>query len=444
MRLENLICRVPATNNNFDVKLKDLKQVRYTYYAALLVAMLSFGTAQAQQTPVMQKFYLATLQMQGRHLPVQLMVSLYYFEPGNYMPFAYTIINGDENISGQIIPTLQRDSFKMEIPVFNSAIIFATTPDAEIFNGRFYDYSRPGNYYLPFIAEMLADNAEDTRFPCAAEAPPTVDFSGKWDAVFYDQGVPDSTVGIFEQQGKYLKGTFLTTTGDYRFLAGNVCGNKMFLSAFDGSHAFLFSGEMLADGTIKGNFYSGSHFTATFIAAKNPNAKLPDPEKLTYLKPGYTTIDFTFPDASGKPVSLSDPQFANKAVIITITGSWCPNCMDETSYLSEIEETYKAKGLEIIALSFERKTDSATFAMSIQKVRDHFGTEFTYLNAGLPKTASDALPMLNKVMGFPTMILLDRNHEVVSIHTGFSGPATNKLFVEFQQKFEKELLEALR
>ena len=37
----------------------------------------------------------------------------------------------------------------------------------------------------------------------------------------------------------------MTETGDYRYLDGVVSGSKMYLSAFDGAHAFLFNKKML-------------------------------------------------------------------------------------------------------------------------------------------------------------------------------------------------------
>ena len=42
----------------------------------------------------------------------------------------------------------------------------------------------------------------------------------------------------------------------------------------------------------------------TGFAIKNENATLPDAEKLTYLKEGYDRIEFSFPDVTGKKVSL--------------------------------------------------------------------------------------------------------------------------------------------
>jgi thiol-disulfide isomerase/thioredoxin len=273
---------------------------------------------------------------------------------------------------------------------------------------------------------------------------PVADISGRYDAKFIDGDVIDNTVGIFKQEGNKLSGTFLTTTGDYRMLNGYVSGDDFYLTAFDGSHAFLFKGKILDNKTLAGYFYSGIHFQSPFIASLNPQAALPDPKSLTYLKEGYSKIAFSFPDETGKVVTLEDAQFKDKAVIILITGSWCPNCMDETSYMKEIEEKYKGKPVAIVALSFERQTDAVSFAKNINRIKQHFGVHYPFLNAGLPKTASEALPMLNKVMGFPTTIILNKQHDVVEISTGFNGPATGDLFVLYQQSFEKMLDELIQ
>jgi len=344
-------------------------------------------------------------------------------------PFKYTLENGNETIAGAL--EKKGDSIIFSSPVFNSEIVARFNEDKSALSGKWYDHSRPGNYFLPFEAVFVKENVYR---PGLEE--PIADISGRYDAKFINGDVIDNTVGVFRQDGNKFSGTFLTTTGDYRMLNGFVSGDNFYLAAFDGSHAFLFKGKILENNSLSGYFYSGQHFAAPFIASKNNKAALPDPKSLTYLKPGYDKFTFAFPDENGNIVKLEDEQFKNKAMIIQITGSWCPNCMDETSYLSEVEEKFKSKDLAIVALSFERQTEQVQFKQNISKLRNHFGVDYLYLNAGLPKTASDALPMLNKVMGFPTTIILNKNHEIVEIHTGFNGPATGDVFVEYQREFE--------
>ena len=352
-------------------------------------------------------------------------------------PVKYTLENGVETIAG--LCSKKGDSIVMSSPIFNTEIVALFNNDKSQLNGKWYDRSRVGNYYLPFSAVFVKENVYKPGLTT-----PVADISGRYDAKFIDGDVIDNTVGIFKQEGNKLSGTFLTTTGDYRMLNGYVSGDDFYLTAFDGSHAFLFKGKILDNKTLAGYFYSGIHFQSPFIASLNPQAALPDPKSLTYLKEGYSKIAFSFPDETGKVVTLEDAQFKDKAVIILITGSWCPNCMDETSYMKEIEEKYKGKPVAIVALSFERQTDAVSFAKNINRIKQHFGVHYPFLNAGLPKTASEALPMLNKVMGFPTTIILNKQHDVVEISTGFNGPATGDLFVLYQQSFEKMLDELIQ
>jgi thiol-disulfide isomerase/thioredoxin len=347
-------------------------------------------------------------------------------------PVKYTLENGVETIAG--LCSQRGDSIVFASPVFNSEIVAKFNDDKSQLNGKWYDKSRVGNYYLPFSAVLVKENVYKPGLTA-----PVADISGRYDAKFIDGDVIDNTVGIFKQEGNKLSGTFLTTTGDYRMLNGYVSGDDFYLTAFDGSHAFLFKGKILENKTLAGYFYSGIHFQSPFIASLNPQAALPDPTSLTYLKEGYSKIAFSFPDEKGNIVTLNDAQFKDKVVIILITGSWCPNCMDETSYMHEIEEKYKGKPVAIVALSFERQTDPVAFAQNIARLKQHFGVSYPFLNAGLPKTASTALPMLNKVMGFPTTIILNKQHDVVEISTGFNGPATGDVFVQYQQSFEKML-----
>src|SRR5690606_19270463 len=142
------------------------------------------------------------------------------------------------------------------------------------------------------------------------------------------------------------------------FLSGEINKNNIFLSAFEGSTATLFTGTMLDSTTIiNGRIYSGPSYNANWSAKRDPDAILADAFSLTYLKKGFTKVDFKFPDMEGNENSSTDDRFKNKVLVIQFLGSWCPNCMDETAYLSPLYEQYKDKGLEIIGLAYERYAD---------------------------------------------------------------------------------------
>lgn len=141
-----------------------------------------------------------------------------------------------------------------------------------------------------------------------------------------------NAVGIFEQDGDKLSGTFLTPTGDYRYLDGHIDDNTLQLSAFDGEHAFFLFKAELTEKDQQGIFRSGRSKSEKWTAQRDFTASLPDANSLTYLKEGYDRLEFNFPDPEGNTVSLSDPRYQAKVVIVHLFGSWCPNCMDETHF----------------------------------------------------------------------------------------------------------------
>jgi thiol-disulfide isomerase/thioredoxin len=126
-------------------------------------------------------------------------------------------------------------------------------------------------------------------------------------------------------------------------------------------------------------------------------------------------------------------------------GTWCPNCMDETAYLAEVYKKYKVRGLEVVALAYEKTTDPEKVKRNITRLKEKFGVEYEILVTGLSgkKKASESMPFLNSVAAFPTTLILDRNHKVKSIYTGFNGPATGKEYENYKAKTESTIIQLL-
>jgi len=201
---------------------------------------------------------------------------------------------------------------------------------------------------------------------------------------------------------------------------------------------YLFTATV-TDSTMEGMYYSGNHFREPIKAKRNETYKLPDPESLTFLKEGYDTLAFSFPDASGKMVSLSDARFKNKVVVVQLMGSWCPNCLDETKFYSEYYREHKDQDMAFVALAFEyAKTKDKAFK-SIARLKENVGIEYPVLLAQYGTTdktlAQKKLPMLNRVVSYPTTIIMDKKGKVCKIHTGFNGPATGEKYVAFKKEF---------
>jgi thiol-disulfide isomerase/thioredoxin len=331
------------------------------------------------------------------------------------------------------------DSIKVTMGTFDSEIRAKIT-DNKLIEGVFTkNYAK--NYFVPFKAEKV----EKSRFEVPEK--PASDFSGKWKTEFVEaDGDVYPAVGIFTQNGDKITGTFLTKLGDYRYLEGNVSGNSFFLSTFDGNHLFLFSGELQADGSVTGRFRSGPKSKETFIANRDENYELPDAFSLNYLKEGYDAFSFTFPDVNGNPVSNQDEKFRDKVVLVQIFGTWCPNCVDETKFLAPWYEKNKDRGIEIIGLAFESKPEFEYASGRVKKTIEKLNANYTFLIAGISdkKKASEALPALNEVLAFPTLIYIDKKGKVRKIHTGFTGPGTGDYYDRWVAEHEalvKEMVE---
>jgi len=127
-------------------------------------------------------------------------------------------------------------------------------------------------------------------------------------------------------------------------------------------------------------------------------------------------------------------------------GSWCPNCMDETAYLSQLHYTYQPKGLEIIALAYEKSTDFEKAKSTVLKHKNKYGAGYEFLITGLSgkENAGKSLPWLSSISAFPTTLFLNKNHEIVKIYTGYNGPATGNAYLIMKESTESLINELIK
>jgi thiol-disulfide isomerase/thioredoxin len=355
--------------------------------------------------------------------------------------FQLIIHNAQERIVVDEI-TFNKDSFNFKMPVFDTEFRTQLVGDT-LLTGLWINHTKKENNIISFTAKYGNKNRFD--FPSQKHLS---FYDGRWEVSFSPNTIDSSkAIGVFNHaiNSSIIEGTFLTETGDYRYLEGTEHNGKLYLSCFDGSHAYLFLAENNGSEITKGDFYSGSAGYENWIAKRNEKFELQDPESLTYLKNPNEQIAFSFYNAKNQKISLSDAKYKNKVVIIQIMGSWCPNCMDESTYLSKIYNQYNKKGLEIIALAYERTSDIEQAKINLARLTKRFNINYDILLTGLTgkEKAAESLPFLNKVMAFPTTIFLDRNHHIKSIYTGFSGPASGKAYEDYTVKTEKFIGELL-
>ncbi len=341
-----------------------------------------------------------------------------------------TIHNVEERIPATI-SAMKNDSILIRLPDFDAEIHASSFGDFLV--GEFFNLSRKENNIISFRASAntayrFSDKPEKT----------SINITGKWKAKFDGEDDENKySVGIFNQEGNRVTGTFLTNTGDYRFLEGEISGKQLSLSAFDGAHSFLFTADITNNEITNGHFFSGLHWHDTWSAVRDSSFNLQDERSFSHLKEGYSKLEFTFPDVNGKMISLSDNEFKNKVVIVQIMGSWCPNCLDETRYLSNWYNTNKPNDVRIIGLDYEKITDTTIAYKNIRRLIDRYNVSYPILFGGSSNRveAGKTLPMLSRVFSFPTTIYVNKDGTVREIHSGFNGPATGEYFEVYKREF---------
>lgn len=346
------------------------------------------------------------------------------------------IRNGSEKLAFDRLEKKGEDSLHLYMDIFES-VVFIKNIDKE---NLIFQWERSHNKNDVKISRTLTYQAKKVKNLQKFSLPKSVknaNIAGRWDIdMIDDKGKTSKIVGEFTQKNQEIEGSFLTPTGDYRYISGEISGNSFAISSFGAYSAVLVKGTITND-SLNAEFM-GARGTKKIIKGKrNPNAQLPDASKLTYMKEGFDKIDFNFPNLAGEKMAFSDKKFEKKVKIIQIMGSWCSNCLDESTYLSTWYKKNQKRGIEIIGLCYERSPEFAQASSRVQKLQKRLQIPYTLLIAGIneKQSASETLPMLNGVNAYPTTIFIDKNDKVRHIHTGFSGPATGVHYEEWQREF---------
>lgn len=348
----------------------------------------------------------------------------------------WTIINAGEKILVEDI-VQKEDSLLINLPFFEAQLNLVKSSNG--YEGIWYKRTSIGEQRVPILIEK-----ESERLVLPGQKS-KYNVSGRWSVVFTkDTGKEYNAVAEFEQVGDSLKGTFLTATGDYRYLEGIVKGDSLVMSTFDGTHAFFFSGKIINDGKIdRGVFASGPVYKESWVAVKDSLGSIDETKALMQLKGVENKLHFRFPDLDSNMIGISDDRFKNKVVIVQILGSWCPNCMDETSFLSRYYKENAAKGVEIIGLAYEYINEFSIARKNLMRFKNKFDVQYPMLITGVTSADSlrteKTLPEMTQIKAFPSMILIGKDGTVRKTHVGYAGPATGIHHENFKQKFTEDI-----
>lgn len=362
-------------------------------------------------------------------------------ETSHRIPFLFevtdnqvTLINGTERVLLDSV-IYRGDSIFIPIKAYDTELRGILAGDS--LAGSFHRLFSERDKGVPFTAVY----GDHPRFTIEGTSPDLLD--GRWEVQFITDTVTNNYVGVFKQEGSQLAGSILTNSGDFRFLEGVIDRNGFRLSAFAGLSPYLIQGKFTDKDHFEGEYVT-THGVQAIKGTRNNQAALANPYSLTQLKKGYKTLGFKLKDLKGNEVSLSDPKYKGKVVVVSILGSWCPNCLDETTFLAPWYKENKDRGVELIGLAFERKDDPDYIRKVLTNLIRKYDITYDILVGGKIADTGKVLPEIDKLKSFPTTFFIDKKGEVKKIHTGFNGPATGLFYDEFKADFNKTVDELLK
>jgi len=395
----------------------------------ILILSLTSGQSRAQAIADGKTYRAALIRSDSARI-----VFVFEEKKVNRKPVWY-FLNAGERLEAKNIRE-RDDSVFVEMPFFESAFEGKRQKDGSI-TGLWRKGTSSKEVTIPFVADPQAQG----RFPIA-KGQARYDVQGRWrGAIVSSDGSREDAVVEFKQQGNRLTGSFIFNSGDYRYLEGVVTGDSLVMSTFDGSHAYLFSATIGDANTIKdGVFHAGATARRTWSAMRDDKATVDLEETAAHLRPGESKLDFRFPDLDSNLVSINDARFKGKVVVIQIMGSWCPNCMDETAFLTQYYKANKGRGVEMIALAYEYSTDFPRSVRSLRKFQERYALEYPILITGVKVGDSlrteKTLPQITEIKTFPTTIFIGRDGTVKKIANDFFGPATGEFHEKYKRDFE--------
>jgi len=356
------------------------------------------------------------------------------------VPFKFEISGAGRDVTGfffdgdQKVPSTEghyeNGALTLVYPQFGARL--EATWDGDRLVGK-YDRGTRGVVY-PFAA------ARARPTPASTAAVPSI--AGEWRIALPKDSEKGETSWrlVIRQTGQRVTAAIMRVDGDSGALTGPFRNGTFFLSHFPGTGPTTLEITPAPDGSLRLVEDGANKLTAVRVndARAKAIAEPTDPHTYTSVKNPSEKFRFRFPDVDGKIVADTDARFQGKVVIVSVTGTWCPNCHDEAPFLAGLYRSHRARGLEIVALSFE-EPEQLKDLTRVRGFIKQYGIAYPFLIAGQPEEAPDKIPQAVNLNTFPATFVLGRDGRVRAVHAGYASKATGDFYTKEQQQFVAEI-----
>ena len=135
---------------------------------------------------------------------------------------------------------------------------------------------------------------------------------------------------------------------------------------------------------------------------------------------GTQALDFTQPDTTGTPVSLSS--FRGKYVLVDFWASWCGPCRNENPTVVESFKKFNKKNYTVLGVSLDRPGQKEKWVNAIHE------DNLTWTHISDLQFWNNSAALLYKVKGIPQNFLIDPQGKIVA--KNLRGPALDAKLCE--------------
>ena len=328
------------------------------------------------------------------------------------------IVNGEEQI--KIAATWDAEGVKihpleLQVDPYPSEIAAQIKTPTSL-EGTWHRYNPFwGALDIPFTAEHLQGPNAGERFPGAAAAGTLPSFAGVWKVELEKRG---HAIAELEQTTDGVVTGYIRPErfGDSQNLAGNVRGDKLLLSTFDGrSGATSIIAHLTPDGHLEGTVDIADKFTEKLTATRDASYK---PNHTITLKGGAKKFPLAKLDA-----------YKGKPMILVLFATWCPVCAEVNAAVKDLYAQYHAQGLEALGVAIDLSDDDSANQKNLDAYRDKSHIPWDMIEVpGNPEEFA-SIPPLASIKGFealPVTVFLTKDHTVAAMYAGFDGISTGK------------------
>ena len=134
-------------------------------------------------------------------------------------------------------------------------------------------------------------------------------------------------------------------------------------------------------------------------------------------------VGSAFPALEALTSSGQSSELKGKVLLVDFWVSWCAPCKESFPALQRLQQRFRARGFEVIAVNVDTK----------QEAMDRFLKEHP-VNFTVVRDTNQRLVELVEPEAMPTSLLIDRQGRVVAVHTGFRGEETEQALIEEIEK----------